>query len=279
MRCPQCGLESQVSDGGQSGMDHFAEVQAAYYGEHTVFDNPFLHHLQLQKAAQRLRLLRKHLSGGSILEIGPGGGEFLELALSAEYRVAAVEDSPQLAQRLHDRLGVMVYQGMLEQVDLHGETYDALVSNQVLEHVPDPIQHLRIARSYVKNGGLVFISTPNTGGWPHKLAGNRWPGYSPAHLNLFSAQSLELCLRQTGWRVVEIHTPQDTFEWLRTVHHLRRKTSDLNQPQEAGEVTRRTSYCRARFVLGVSAVVSWPLRRIQSTMHGGSELVMMAEAQ
>jgi SAM-dependent methyltransferase len=58
-------------------------------------------------------------------------------------------------------------------VDGHGETFDAVISNHVFEHFRDPVAALAKMRDLVRPGGCVLVATPdadhpNIGGHLHR---------------------------------------------------------------------------------------------------------------
>ena len=82
--------------------------------------------------------------------------------------------------------------------ELAVESFDIVVSNQVFEHLPDPIGTLQnVIGPLVKPGGLVVFSVPNWAAWNRLVLRQRWLGYSPQdHLWFFDRDSLAANLRR-----------------------------------------------------------------------------------
>ena len=277
-RCLDCGLEVRIVSDAESASGSFDASQSTCYGDDDVLNPPSMRVIQRQSAAARLRIIRRYLPEGKLLEVGPGGGELVELARAEGYEVAAIEHSPTLAQRLAEELGIRVACGMFEKMDLSGQAYDGVVSMHVIEHVPDPLKHMLAARAVVAAGGYLFLATPNLEAWTRRIAGIRWPGYSAAHLHLFRASSLTRWLGQAGWKVVGVHTNEHVSRSMWSLLYLRRKPRGVRPLKQAGAVARRTPSALTAAAISVLGILTWPMRRLQSALGGGYEIVLVARA-
>ena len=99
-----------------------------------------------------------------------------------------------------------------------GECFDAVILNDVLEHVPDPLAFLRQVRSCSQPNGVVWINVPDFS-W-RRMKGvvqdlkagarvvpkdlNPWE-----HLSYFSPRSLHAAMASVGWR----RLPQESVEY------------------------------------------------------------------
>lgn len=278
-RCVDCRLEVRVLGESASTKETFEAVESDYYEANSVLETPIVRRRNRQLAVRRVEVLGQYLPGGRILEVGPGAGEFVAQARSMGYEVEAVEYAARLAKLLHGELGITVHCGMFEEMHFSAQPYDAVASMHVIEHVPDPIDHLRVARTAVRAGAYLLLATPNAGGWGKRLAGNRWCGYSEAHLHLFSRRSLSICLERAGWELVGTYAHQDTYGWLRVLAGIARKPRKVRSALQAGTVSRKTPYHLMLIMLGLMAPVSWPIRFVQAATGGGNELLIVGRAK
>lgn len=127
----------------------------------------------------------------SVLEIGAYTGLFLDECRRRGFAVCGIEPSRWGAQLARSR-GLDVRDGTAERL-LNDEslgTFDAVVSWDVLEHVRDPRQFVRLAAAHVKPGGFLIVSTLDRTNWFARLMGKRWPWLIPMHLHYFDQKSV-----------------------------------------------------------------------------------------
>ncbi|WP_322802451.1 class I SAM-dependent methyltransferase [Thermoflexus sp.] len=146
---------------------------------------------------RRLRVLSKRLPRrGCLLDIGCADGYFLELARADGWEVMGVEISEEMASKASGRLSIPIVTSVdgLPPVEL-----DVITMWEVLEHLPDPVAQLQRLVQRLRPGGFLMLSTPNAGHWQALREPETWTAYRPpAHLVLFTADSLRLALEKAG---------------------------------------------------------------------------------
>jgi SAM-dependent methyltransferase len=84
---------------------------------------------------------------------------------------------------------------------------DLILSSEVIEHIADPVSHIRLARLALKPGGLLLLTTPNVSPVKPGMAPELMPILSPGqHLVLFTPAALRKLLTENGFpflRIVE----------------------------------------------------------------------------
>ena len=89
--------------------------------------------------------------------------------------------------------------------ELPVQTYDVVVMVEVIEHLSDPPAVLRAIRNSLKPCGLLYVSTPNVGGFNARLRGPRWrEARKDVHLVLFDFPSLGSLLGTSGFDDVRL---------------------------------------------------------------------------
>ncbi len=139
---------------------------------------------------------------GHILDFGCASGYFLQVASNDGWQIHAVELSNEMAALASERLKIPVVTSleMLTQDHL-----DAVTLWEVIEHLPRPVEELRKIAGYLRPGGALMLSTPNTGHWQALRDPNRWEGYRPpSHLQFFTRQTLISSLTQAGFENIQI---------------------------------------------------------------------------
>lgn len=137
-----------------------------------------------------------------LLDIGCGSGAFLDLAESAGWSVRGCDTDPKaLASAASPGRDVRL--GGAEQFAAEADGFDAVTLSHVIEHVHDPADTLRQAKTLLRPGGMLFIDTPNSAALGHAEFGTDWRGLEPPrHLMLFNYDSLEQLLIVAGFRDV-----------------------------------------------------------------------------
>ena len=144
--------------------------------------------------------------GASVLDAGCGRGDFLRFVRSIrpDLTLTGIDLSPN-----QDVPGIRFLQGDFLQTTLDRQ-FDAVVSLQVIEHVPDIRGFVDRLRSLVKPTGTVTVSTVNESSLLYGLArtGNRVGVplafnrlYSRQHLHHFTTKSLRTLLERAGLAV------------------------------------------------------------------------------
>ena len=139
---------------------------------------------------------------GRLLDVGCGNGELARAFARRGWEVAGVEPGSQAAARAR-AAGVEVHRGTLDDALWCGPTFDAVIFNHSLEHVPDPAQSLRQAAALLREGGVVAVGVPNFACWQRRAFGSRWFQLDlPRHLQHLDQQTLGALMVRAGLRPV-----------------------------------------------------------------------------
>ncbi len=130
------------------------------------------------------------LAGKFVLELGAGVGLTIAVArLVLGAKAVGIEPSSreyagtlQAAAALLQRLDLppwLVVDSVGEHLPFHDESFDAVISSNVLEHVTDPARVLDEVVRVLKPGGWCQIIVPNYGSWWEGHYGLLWVPYLP----------------------------------------------------------------------------------------------------
>lgn len=275
LKCQSCGYEFQ-KPGDEAPSESFIKAQTLYYEEdNLIFSRP-VRSINWRRSLTRLKIVKKFIKSGRLLEIGPGTGEFLQLASRDGFQVEAVETSHRLAKYLREELKFKTHESTLEDFVLENKQYDSIYSSHVIEHVVDPILYLSTAKKCVIPGGYFFIMTPNGDCWEHALARRAWSMYTPAHLHIFTAESLKKCLLKAGWNIKSIHTPEYSIDWVRTIISLIANRTPGPIPSPGANIKRVPDWLSIAGMSIISFLLS-PLALLQSQRKKGGELFIIAQ--
>lgn len=170
---------------------------------------------RLEEAYRRV-VLRDHVhfvraalehadESGAILDVGCGGGLFLNLLGERRRPVLGLDFSADAARIAWERNGVRVILGDLEQAPLREGSCAAITMFHVLEHVLAPQAYLDAARQLLGPGGRLIVQVPNASSWQSRLFGARWNGLDvPRHITNFRLGDLTSLLERSGFAVARV---------------------------------------------------------------------------
>ena len=144
--------------------------------------------------------------GEKMLDVGCGSGLSLLEARAMGVDAWGIEADPN-AQRFAEQLGLRIHQGGLQDVPFADTSFDLVVLNQVIEHIPEPDKALQIIQQRLAADGRVILIFPNVNSLWCKLSGLRWINWHiPYHLHHFTLKTFTRMAERCGYRVVRSRT-------------------------------------------------------------------------
>jgi len=143
-------------------------------------------------------LLRRQPATRTLLDVGAANGLLVDEATRAGLQAVGVEPSEALSAEARER-GVDVLTGVLPHPDLADRRFDAVTLIDVIEHVPDPVELLQLARAHVAADGCVFVVTPDIASVAARALGRRWWHLRLAHVVYFTRATLTRALEVAGF--------------------------------------------------------------------------------
>ena len=136
---------------------------------------------------------------GRLLDVGCSVGLLIDTARNRGWSVAGTDVSEWAIEYTRSR-GFETYLGVLEDIPLPPRSFDVVVLNHVIEHVPDPVALLQGCRELISAGGVLFVGLPNFGSIMAQIEREHWPALQPdEHIWQFSRRTLGRLLRQNGF--------------------------------------------------------------------------------
>jgi len=117
--------------------------------------------LNLGKRMALLESLLPPLPGLRVLDAGCGAGEYVRALASRGADVAGIEYEAAKLRALDDAAASRIRQGDLERTGFEAGRFDAVLLNEVLEHVPDDAAGLRELHRVLRPGGSLVVFSPN----------------------------------------------------------------------------------------------------------------------
>jgi 2-polyprenyl-3-methyl-5-hydroxy-6-metoxy-1,4-benzoquinol methylase len=161
----QAGLDDeqiQVKDDNKDfyGREYWLSHQSQELGFPTIY----------QRARQDLSerclywlktLLTYKLPPAKVLELGCAHGGSVALMKWAGFDATGLELSPWVVNFAKQAFDIKMLLGSIENQQLEPNSFDAIVLNDVLEHLPDPVAIVQHCITLLKHDGIIIVQTPN----------------------------------------------------------------------------------------------------------------------
>ncbi len=163
---------------------------ADYYERTTAADR--------ETFAKRLRVIERYNTPGRLLEVGCTIGTFMQEAKRRGWDPVGVEPNP-AACRSARSAGLEVVEGFFSEQMLErmGRNFDLVHMGDVIEHVEDPLETVKLAARSLKRGGLLSIVTPDFG----SAVARKFQVKPFEHLFYFTEETLSKTLEKGGFRI------------------------------------------------------------------------------
>ncbi|MCB1886737.1 MAG: methyltransferase domain-containing protein [Rhodocyclaceae bacterium] len=187
-QCPACGLAQ------------LANAPVPYYRE-VIRAAGISPEMQGFRRDQFRSWLEGHgLSGGRILEVGCGRGEYLAILGESGADAVGLEYSAEAADACR-AAGLNVETGFIEGPEsrLAGAPFDGFVILNFLEHLPAADRVLRGIAAQLRDGGIGMVEVPN---FDMILERGLFAEFIPDHLFYFTRATLSSLLERNGFEVL-----------------------------------------------------------------------------
>ncbi len=187
LKCACCGLEQ---------LDSFDHMQNEYY-ETSTMTYPLKCVLDDDR---RVDELKEVLLDKDVIEFGSGLGGFCHRIQKYVNKIVGVDLDPQ-SKKFYDEHNIPFFQSL---DNLEDNSFDFIVSFHVLEHIPDPIEQLKVLQKKIKSGGSIYIEVPNSNDALLSIYDSKEFkrfNANPEHLYTFNSENLKTIGIRSGLRV------------------------------------------------------------------------------
>jgi len=189
LRCPGCGLGRAEAPAFEPARyytgDYFSGQQSDGYADYLGAE-PVLR----REFARTVKFIRERREGGRLLELGCAFGYFLREA-KPYFDVCGIELAAEAADHCR-KSGFPVLSGVADEANLRRiGMVDVIVMLDVIEHLPNPHEALRLLARQLTHRGIIIITTGDFGSPVARLCGRSWRLMTPPqHLWFFTSESL-----------------------------------------------------------------------------------------
>jgi 2-polyprenyl-3-methyl-5-hydroxy-6-metoxy-1,4-benzoquinol methylase len=225
-------------------------------------------------------------AGETMLDVGCGSGTSLLEAKALGATAFGIEADPNV-KPIAATQGLTIHFGNLQDRPFPEQTFDLIVMNQVIEHLPDPDEGLReLSQRLAPNGRMVLVF-PNTASLWRRLSGSRWINWHvPYHLHHFDLKHFERMVRRCGLEVVRSRTITPNV-WTLIQLRANRYQPKLGQPSpiwamaDRSEATqggaRKSNSLRALLRVSILSVFAVINRVVDALGMGDSLLIELRQ--
>ena len=221
---------------------------------------------KLQSLLDRLEKFRQT---NRLLDVGCSAAFFLKLARDRKWDVQGVEVSDFGVTFSREKLNIPVFQGFLQDAHFPDESFDAVFSSHVIEHVGDPVSLFKEMNRVLRPGGVLVTILPTQFSSPSYRFFGKWTGEGPPrHVSFFTKHLLETTLSSLGFSICY---SRQNVELQKILSLLFRRTGGAsgNDVVESPVSAQESSN---RFIRGVK----FGLNTVATRFGVGDELSVMA---
>lgn len=273
-RCDACGHGFIFPLPGQADIDAYYQSLDSGLSSDASWQTDAGHKRQLWR--RLLDRVERTSGRGPLLDLGCGGGQFLQLAATCGWTEASgVEPSPKAVAIARAAVSAPIHEGTWKHVQLQPAAFAAVALLDVLEHDTDPQGLLAHCFNLLRPGGSLIVTVPNLHGLSIRCFGREaYVVIPPEHLSYFTAKSLRHMLRAAGFASPRTFTC-DLYlkEWLRFFARFQQRT-----PSAPGDVDGRARYLKwhHRFSGGLALRGIGAVNAVLAVFGCGDQLVALA---
>ena len=208
-KCCKCGFVFQnpmppqtyyndIYKSGFGGLDKwwFRQKEKDGYGDYSF-----------SKSNKMLDRIKERKKDGAFLDYGCGTGWVLAGAKNI-YDIYGVDMDIERIKTARKRLGDIEGKRIINFDEVNKESFhekfDVVHTNQVIEHLLEPMHYLKNFYKWMKPEGLLYLAAPCSDSFAFSFLGKHNSMASFAHVSLFNKKSLRYVLESIGFEKIEI---------------------------------------------------------------------------
>jgi len=156
-------------------------------------------------AKHNLKIVKKFITYGSILEIGCGAGYFLDEARKGGFEPYGIELNKVQANFINKALKISCEESLFQAGSFGDKKFDIIYHCDVLSHFFDPVFEFKKMSLKLNKNGIVVFETGNLGDVSKKYLSYIENFQYPDHLFFFSEKNIRDLLEKTGFELLKVY--------------------------------------------------------------------------
>jgi ubiquinone biosynthesis O-methyltransferase len=164
-----------------------------------------------------IRYFKKHfkipdnpstLKNTNVLDIGCGVGSISFYLASKGMKVVGIDVSSQaidLCRQVKKNIGLNNVTFKRQELDTQPEKNDIVVCSEIIEHIPDDTQFMKLVAKKLKKGGYLFLSTPSKENVFYPLGVFDRFDAEVGHVRRYTQDSLRKVIEKNGFTIEAIY--------------------------------------------------------------------------
>ena len=216
------------------------EELQAIYSTYSYSEGQTVSPITIKRYKELLEDFQKYRRTNNIIDIGCGVGFFLEVAKRRGWNVYATEFSEKAISILENK-GIKTHAGQITMNMFAEVEFDVVTSFEVLEHINNPNDEIKIIRHKLRKGGLFYFTTPNFNALSRIIFTKKWDvfGY-PEHLCFYNSHSSDFFLKRNGFIKKRIQTTGISLSRFKNSFNKDKEGVALDNKREEDEALRET---------------------------------------
>ena len=201
-KCPQCGL---IYISPRPSYDEIVNLYG-HDGAHIKADSHISgDFIRRVYARHHLRIINSFVKSGALLDVGAGGGFFLDEARKKGFKPYGLEINPIQASFIRNKLYIPCEESPINTTIFEGKHFDVVYHCDVISHFFDPISDFKKINGIMRDGSFLIFETGNFGEVDQKYFKHIKRFQYPDHLFFFSNDNLINLLENTGFDFIKIY--------------------------------------------------------------------------
>lgn len=156
---------------------------------------------------------------GSVLEVGGGNGFYLEAALESGFTSAhAVEPSIEAVAASRPDIRQNTIVDMMKPGLVPDNSHDAVGMFHVMDHLPDPLETVKLCVSALKPGGTFVVAVHNFNSWSSRLLRAKSPIVDVEHTFLYTKSTAKKLFEAAGLVNIKTGSYRNLYSLAYLVH-------------------------------------------------------------